>query len=248
MASSTSAAASTSLSRAAATSSAIAAGMSSSRGPFLLVARKIERAHADQIDEAGEPILGADRQLNRDRLGAEPLADLGHRRAEVGPGAVHLVDEADARDPELVGLPPDRLRLRLDARHAVEHHHRAVEHAQAALDLDGEVDVPGGVDQMDVVVVPGEAGGRGGDGDAALPLLGHPVHGRFTFVDLADLVDASRVEEKAFADRRLAGVDVRDDADVAHAGHLRPGGFVGGGHWRAAVYPRDCGGRICSYV
>ena len=63
-------------------------------------------------------------------------------------------------------------------------------------------------------------GGRGGDGDAALALLRHPVHLRLAVVDLADLVDAPGVEEEALADRRLAGVDVRDDADVAHAGQL----------------------------
>ena len=36
---------------------------------------------------------------------------------------------------------------------AVEHAHRAVEHAQRALDLDGEVDVAGRVDDVDAVVV-----------------------------------------------------------------------------------------------
>ena len=60
---------------------------------------------------------------------------------EVGADAVHLVDEADPRHAVLVGLAPDRLRLRLDAGDAVEHRHRTVEHAQGTLDLDGEVDV-----------------------------------------------------------------------------------------------------------
>ena len=60
---------------------------------------------------------------------------------ELGADAVHLVDEADARDAVLVGLPPDRLGLRLDAGDGVEHRDGAVEDAQRALDLDGEVDV-----------------------------------------------------------------------------------------------------------
>jgi hypothetical protein len=147
--------------------------------------------------------------------------------------SIHLVDEGDARHVELVGLAPDGLGLRLDARHAVEHHHRAVQHAQRSLDLDREVDVSGRVDQVDVVVAPREAGRGGGDGDAALSLLRHPVHGRLALVDLADLVNAARVKQKALGDGGLAGVDVRDDADVAHARHLvrlgRCGGFVGGG-------------------
>ena len=102
-----------------------------------------------------------------------------------------------------------------------EHHHRAVEHAQAALDLDGEVDVAGRVDEVDLVPAPRKGGGGGGDGDAALALLGHPVHLRLAVVDLADLVDAARLEQEPLADGRLAGVDVRDDADVADPGDFR---------------------------
>ena len=73
---------------------------------------------------------------------------------EVGAEAVHLVDEAHAGDVVLVGLAPDRLGLGLDAGDAVEHGDGAVEHAQRALDLDGEVDVAGRVDDVDAVVVP----------------------------------------------------------------------------------------------
>ena len=64
-----------------------------------------------------------------------------HVRCEVRADAVHLVDEADARDAVLVGLAPDGLGLRLDAGDRVEHADGAVEHAQRSLDLGGEVDV-----------------------------------------------------------------------------------------------------------
>ena len=60
----------------------------------------------------------------------------------------------------LVGLAPHRLGLRLDAGDRVEHRDRAVEHAQRPLDLDGEVDVAGRVDDVDPAVAP-LAGGRG---------------------------------------------------------------------------------------
>src|SRR6185295_4873351 len=97
-------------------------------------------------------------------------------------------------------------------------HDGAVEHAQAALDLDGEVDVPGRVDEVDVVRPPGEAGGGGGDGDAALALLRPPVHLRLAVVHLPDLVDTPGVKQEPLADGRLPGVDVRHDPDVADAG------------------------------
>ena len=98
------------------------------------------------------------------------------RGEEVGAEAVHLVDEAHAGHVVLVGLTPHGLGLGLDAGHAVEHGHGAVEHAQRPLHLDGEVDVARRVDDVDAVVVPEGGGGGGGDGDAALLLLHHPVH------------------------------------------------------------------------
>ena len=82
---------------------------------------------------------------------AEALADRVDVHLEVGADLVHLVDERDARNVVLVGLAPDGLALRLDAVAAVEHRDRAVEHAQAALDLDREVDVAGRVDDVDAV-------------------------------------------------------------------------------------------------
>ena len=136
------------------------------------------------------------------------------RREEVRAEAVHLVDEADAGHVVLVGLPPHRFGLGLDARNAVEHRNRAVEDTQRTLDLNGEVDVARRVDDVDAVVVP-EARRRGGcDGDAALLLLDHPVHLRRAFVDLTDLVRLPRVIEDALGRGGLARVDVGHDPDV----------------------------------
>ena len=72
------------------------------------------------------------------------------QRSKLAP-AVELVDEAHPRHVVL-GLAPHGLRLRLDAGNAVEAGDRAVEHAQRALDLDGEVDVAGRVDDVDAVL------------------------------------------------------------------------------------------------
>ncbi len=133
---------------------------------------------------------------------------------EVRADAVHLVDVGDARDAVLVGLPPDGLGLRLDAGDGVEERDRAVEDAQRALDLDREVDVAGRVDDVDAVVVPLAGRRSGGDRDAALLLLLHPVHRGGALVDLTDLVGATGVVEDPLGGRGLAGVDVRHDPDV----------------------------------
>ena len=151
------------------------------------------------------------------RRGCAPSRLAHHVQAavEVGADAVHLVDVDDARDAVLVGLPPHRLRLRLDAGDGVEDGDGAVEHAQRALDLDREVDVARRVDDVDAVVAPEAGGGGRRDGDAALLLLHHPVHRGGAFVDLADLVGPPGVVQDALGRRRLARIDVGHDADVA---------------------------------
>ena len=179
------------------------------------LARPDEPLHPDEIDDALEIALGADRQLQADGLAGDALDDVVDAFEEVGADLVHLVDEDDARHVVLVGLAPHGLGLRLDALVAVEHAHGAVEHAQRALDLDGEIDVAGGVDDVQPLVAP-EAGGRGGgDRDATLLLLLHPVHGGGALMDLADLVRLAGVIEDPLGGRGLAGIDVGHDAEVA---------------------------------
>ena len=100
-----------------------------------------EGLHLEQVDHALELGLRADGQLDDRGQAVEAVLDHLDAPLEVRPDAVHLVHEADARHAVLVGLAPHRLGLGLDARDGVEDRDRAVEHAQRALDLDGEVDV-----------------------------------------------------------------------------------------------------------
>ncbi len=173
--------------------------------------------HREEVDDALELVLGADRHLNRHRARAEPLANLFDDVEEVGADAVHLVDEDDARNLILVRLAPNRLGLRLHRGNRIEERDQAVEHAQRALDLDREVHVARRVDDVDARVAPGRRGRGRGDRDAALLLLNHPVHRRGAVVHLAHLVHASGEEQDAFGTGRLAGVDVRRNADIPRA-------------------------------
>ena len=60
-----------------------------------------------------------------------------------------------------------------------------------------------------------ESCGRGrGDGDAALLLLLHPVHGRSAVVHFADLMRLAGIIEDALGRRRLSGIDVGHDAEI----------------------------------
>ncbi len=144
---------------------------------------------------------------------------------ELRAGPVELVHEADARHAVTVGLTPHRLGLRLNAGDTVEHRDGTVEDAQRTLHLDGEVDVPRGVDDVDGVVVvlerPVTGGGSRGDRDATLLLLLHPVHGGGAVVDFTDLVADAGVEEDPLSGGRLARVDVGHDPDVADLGQVK---------------------------
>jgi len=115
--------------------------------------------------------------------------------------------------------------LRFDAGDAIEDHHAAIEHAQAALHLGGEVDVSRRVDQVDLRaparrrVLPRRRDRGGRDRDAALALLRHPVSDGRAIVHVADAIRAPGIEQHALRQRRLAGVNVGDDADVADLGY-----------------------------
>ena len=63
--------------------------------------------------------------------------------------------------------------------------------------------------------LPQAGGGGRRDGDAALLLLDHPVHGGGALVDLTDLVVLAGVVEDPLGRRGLARVDVGHDPDVA---------------------------------
>src|SRR6185295_9278684 len=161
---------------------------------------------------------------DRHRVGLQAHLHLVIDLEEVGAGAVHLVDEREAGHLVLVGLAPDGFRLRLHTTHGAIDHAGAVQHAHRALDFDGEVDVPGSVDDVDTVLGERQVhalpeAGRGGrrDRDAALLFLLHPVHRGRAVVHFTDLVVHTGVVKDALGRRGLAGVDVRRDADVAIA-------------------------------
>ena len=173
------------------------------------------RLHADEVDDAAEGILLADGKFHGHGVCAEALAEHPLDAEEVCAVDVHLVDVCDAGDVILVRLAPHRLGLGLDAALCAERRNGAVQNAQRTLDFDGEVDVAGGIDDVEAVALP-DTGRRGGrDGDAALLLLDHPVHGRSAFMHLAELVRLARVEQDTLGRGGLAGVDVRHDTEVS---------------------------------
>ena len=151
----------------------------------------------------------------RDRRQAQLALELLDHVGRVGPGAVHLVDERDSRNRVPLHLAVDGDRLRLHAGHGAEHQHGAVEHPERPLHLDGEINVPGRVDDVDLRVVPVDRRRGRGDRDPSLLLQLHVVHHGTLTLDFLDHVGAARVIQDPLGERGLARVDVGRDADVA---------------------------------
>ena len=167
-----------------------------------------------QVDHACKGVFDTDGQHHHYRARAENLLHLLNHAIVVGAGTVELVDIDDARDFGVVGITPIGFGLRLDAARAAEHTDAAVQHLQRAIDLDGEINVAGGVDDIQTMLVP-EAGGRCRlDGDAALTFLIHEIGGGGAIMDFTDLMDLAGQLEDALGGRGLARVDVGENADV----------------------------------
>ena len=141
--------------------------------------------------------------------------DLLDHALKIRADAVHLVHKCNPGNVVPVRLSPDRLGLGLHPLHRRENPDGTVQHPQAALDLSTEIHMPGRVHNVDFVSLPVTGGSCGGDGDAPLLLLLHPIHHRSTLIDRTHLVALAGVIEYALGDRGLACIDVGNNADVA---------------------------------
>ena len=112
-------------------------------GHALLVSLEVPRGHGHEVDDAPEAILGSHGDLSGDGVRIETVAHGLDGMEEVRADAVVLVDEGDTRNAVTLGLTPNGLGLRLHACDGVEDGDGAVENAQRALDLSGEVHVAG---------------------------------------------------------------------------------------------------------
>ena len=194
----------------------------------------------DEVHEALQQVLdacaglGGDERavVHRDR---ERLLDLVLAAGDVGAREVDLVEGGD--DLQVRLEREDRVgdRLRLDALRGVDEQHRRLARGHGAGDLVGEVDVAGRVEEVQEVRPPvaRRVAHRDGvrlDGDAALLLQVHRVEQ--LVVERAG-VHGLRQLHDAVGQRRLAVVDVGDDAEVADVGEVGHRGTGGAGGRRA---------------
>ena len=181
----------------------------------------VDGLHLDQVDHALELVLGADGDDHGYGVGTQAGLHLVIDLEEVRAGTVHLVHEGQTGHVILVGLTPDGFGLRLNTTHGAVHHAGAVEHAHGTFHFDGEVDVSRGVDDVDAMFGIGKVhalpeGGHsgGGDGDATLLLLFHPVRGGRAIMHFTQLVVHAGVEQDALGGRGFSCIDVGRNTNI----------------------------------
>ena len=171
----------------------------------------------DPLHDRVEHLVDVDARLGGDaddvgRVAAEQLRHLERRSVRVGRGKVDLVDDGDDLELVLDREVGVRERLRLDPLRRVDDEHGPLARLQRARDLVGEVDVPGRVDQVQLIALPGDAHRLGLDRDPALALEIHRIEQLLAHVAVGDRV---RELENAIGQGRFPVVDVGDDGEVA---------------------------------
>jgi len=170
--------------------------------------------------------LGRDAQ-HLGRVAADDVGQLRGVLLRLSGGQVDLVQH---RDEVQVGFERQvqvGQGLRLDALRRVHQQHRALAGGQGPGYLVGEVDVPGGVDEVQHVLgavpaAPGQPDGLALDRDAALALDVHPVQVLGAHLPLVH--DAGELQHPV-GQRRLAVVDMGNDAEVADHRLIGPAGL-----------------------
>ena len=185
----------------------------------------------DRLQHVGdiEPGLGRD----QDRVGsveADHVLDLLLHLRGLGGRQVDLVEDGHDLVVVVERLIDIGQRLRLDALAGVDHQERALAGGEAAVDLIGEVDMAGGVDQVEdiVLAVLGpvvEPHRLRLDGDAALALDVHGIEHLLAAEHFA-LGEAAGDLNQPVGKGRLAVVDMGDNGEIpdvfdGHSGHGR---------------------------
>ena len=190
---------------------------SAAHGQALIVFIKGQAFFMNKVKDSAEVLTLPEGDCNGQGVGLEPLAHGFKNGFKVRSQPVHLVDKGDLGHAEVFGLPPHGFRLRLHAAHGAKHAHGSVQHAQGALDLNGEVHVAGSVYEVDGVVVPLTGGAGRHDGNAAFLFFGHVIHSGGAVVYFAHAVDFAAVEKHALRQCGLASVNMGNNANVANA-------------------------------
>jgi len=172
--------------------------------------------HDNQINNAFKVTPLPDRDLERNGWYGKFLVDVFHYYVEIRTDTIHLVDETDAGNTVLLGLPPYGLCLGLNPANCAEHGDSAIKHPQGPFNLRGKIHVTGCINNVYLILSPPGSGCRTLDGNTPFLFLGHPVHGCFAVIYFTNTVYFLGIKQYPFGSRGLSRVDVGHNTDVSH--------------------------------
>ena len=188
-----------------------------------------------QVDDARELVLGADRELDRDAAVGELLAHRVEDAEEVRALAVEHVHEDDAREFELLRACPHARGVDLDAHHRRCDDERAFHDPQTGDRVRLEARVARRVDQVDLAALPLEVRERSGERHLPALLVLVPVADRRSRFDGAETVDRACLEEHRLEEGGLTRPAMSDDGDVADLPGLLHQLLLGGVLWPGTI-------------
>jgi len=167
------------------------------------------------VDHPLEGMLLADRQGDRHELIAwECLAQGLKGAGEAGVLPIHLVDNSDQRQFELLGKGPGQLRAHFHTGHRIDHDRHRVRHADGILDFALKVGVAGRIKNVDFVAIVLAGHQRRADGHAALALVFLVVRNGVLLFNPTQTCCRPGVEEQRLHERCLTGVLVPDKGNI----------------------------------
>ena len=190
------------------------------RAAFALAAWIHVRLHVEEVDDALQLVLRADRDVHRDAFVGQLLPHRVEHAEEVCALAVEHVHEEDAREPGFFGTRPVTRCLHLDAHHGADAEERAFDDAQRCNRVALEAGVAGCVDQVDLASLPLEVTDGRRERHLAPLLVIVPVADRGARLDRAQPVRRLGLEEQRLDERGLSRPTVSDDGDVADLARL----------------------------
>jgi hypothetical protein len=181
------------------------------------VVREGQRLHAHEVNDAVEPALFAERDLNRDDGAAAVAVQRLEGALEAGALTFEAIDDDEARQVERGRVRPELLRLYFDAGYRVHHQDRAFGHAQRGARIGQEVRESGSVDDVDLGLLPLGVGKAGGERVLAGDRFVVEIRDRGPFVNLPEAIDGPGCEQHGGDQLGLAASAMPDYSHVADA-------------------------------
>src|SRR3984885_8105122 len=174
------------------------------------------RLHPHQIDYAGQVLLAADGQRNRNHVTPEGVDQRLQHPFGVGTVAVHAVHHNQPRRFVLLAIVPHTLRHHLNAGHSVDHHNSRIHYRQHHLGFVDEHAEARRIDEINLRLAPLHVGRGRRNGHLARNLFLVVIGGRRPVIYPPQPRRCSRSEKHGREQRRFSRVPVSHNRNITN--------------------------------